>query len=74
MKEVKSKLLTKLATAFKIRAVQAHAARSVIDSIGGPFIVAGDFNDIPGCYAMRVIRCRTRAMHHLPRRPLLFPH
>lgn len=56
MKEVKSKLLTKLATAFKIRAVQAHAARSVIDSIGGPFIVAGDFNDIPGCYAMRVIR------------------
>ena len=56
IKEVKSQLLSKLAEAFKIRAQQAHAIRHIIDSIGGPFIVAGDFNDIPDCYAVRTIR------------------
>lgn len=55
IREVKSRLLNKLSMAFKDRAEQAEAVRSVIDSIGGPFIVAGDFNDIPGCYAMRKI-------------------
>lgn len=58
LKEVKSQLLSKLADAFRTRTVQARAVRSVIDSIGGPFIVAGDFNDIPGCYAVRTIRGR----------------
>lgn len=56
LKEVKSQLLSKLAEAFRIRTVQARAVRSVVDSIGGPFIVAGDFNDIPDCYAVRTIR------------------
>lgn len=56
LKEVKSQLLSKLAEAFRERAVQAQAVRSVVDSIGGPFIVAGDFNDIPDCYAVRTIR------------------
>lgn len=55
-RDVKSKLLTKLSTAFRLRAEQAHFAREIIDSIGGPFIVAGDFNDIPDCYAVRTIR------------------
>lgn len=55
LKEVKSQLLSKLAEAFRVRAVQARAIREVLDSIGGPFIVAGDFNDIPGCYAIRTI-------------------
>lgn len=56
IKEVKSQLLSKLADAFKVRAVQARKIRHFIDSIGGPFIVAGDFNDIPDCYAVRTIR------------------
>ncbi len=56
MSEVKSQLLTKLSEAFRRRAEEARGVRQVIDSIGGPFIVAGDFNDIPGCYASRIIR------------------
>lgn len=56
LKEVKSQLLSKLATAFRIRAIQARTIREITDSIGGPFIVAGDFNDIPNCYAVRTIR------------------
>lgn len=56
LKEVKSQLLSKLATAFRIRAIQARTIREITDSIGGPFIVAGDFNDIPDCYAVRTIR------------------
>lgn len=56
LKEVKSQLLTKLAEAFRIRARQARDIRAVVDSIGGAFIVAGDFNDIPDCYAIRTIR------------------
>lgn len=55
LNEVKSQLLSKLAAAFRDRAEQARAIRTVIDSIGGPFIVAGDFNDIPDCYAVRTI-------------------
>lgn len=53
--DVKSQLLSKLAVAFRDRAAEARTVRSVIDSIGGPFIVAGDFNDIPDCYAIRTI-------------------
>lgn len=56
LKEVKSQLLTKLSEAFKIRTLQARTARNIVDSIGGPFIVAGDFNDIPDCYAVRTIK------------------
>lgn len=56
LKEVKSQLLSKLFDAFRKRAAQARLIRNVIDSIGGPFIVAGDFNDIPDCYAVRTIR------------------
>ncbi|MBD5355302.1 MAG: hypothetical protein HDR85_10440 [Bacteroides sp.] len=56
IKEVKSQLLSKLAEAFRIRTIQARKVRHIVDSIGGPFIVAGDFNDIPDCYAVRTIR------------------
>lgn len=56
IKEVKSQLLSKLAEAFRIRTIQARTVRHIVDSIGGPFIVAGDFNDIPDCYAVRTIR------------------
>ena len=53
--EVKTQLISKLAKAFRERAEQARALRECIDSIGGNIIVAGDFNDIPGCYAIRTI-------------------
>lgn len=52
---VKTQLVSKLAKAFEERKAQAMAIRNAIDSIGGNFIVAGDFNDIPDCYAVRTI-------------------
>lgn len=52
---VKTQLISKLAAAFKRRSDQARYIRHAIDSIGGNFIVAGDFNDIPACYAVRTI-------------------
>ena len=54
-KDVKSQLISKLAAAFHLRAEQAHIIRHTIDSIGGTFIVAGDFNDIENSYAVRTI-------------------
>lgn len=53
--DVKEKLVSKLAQSFVTRGVEARWLRQVIDSIGGNTIVAGDFNDIPGCHAERVI-------------------
>ena len=55
VQEVKSRLLTKLHSAFLDRKRQAENIRHVIDSVGGNWIVAGDFNDIPSCYAVRTI-------------------
>lgn len=55
MHEVKARLLTKLHSAFIDRKKQARFIRHVVDSIGGNWIVAGDFNDIPSCYAVRTI-------------------
>lgn len=54
--KVKSQLLSKLADAFRERSEQAAYIRQLVDSIGGNFIVAGDFNDVPGCYAIRTIQ------------------
>lgn len=49
-------LYGKLSDAFKQRAQQAHMMRHTLDSLGYKnVILAGDFNDINGCYAMRVI-------------------
>lgn len=53
---VKHQLLGKLNHAFKRRAMQARLLREQIDSLNYEnVIVSGDFNDIPDCYAMRVI-------------------
>lgn len=50
----KRKLLAKLSTAFRNRAAQAKLIRQQIDSIGiENVIIAGDFNDIQDCYAIR---------------------
>lgn len=46
----------KLSEAYKKRALEAKLLRHSLDSLGYEnVIVAGDFNDIEGCYAMRVI-------------------
>lgn len=55
LRDVKQQLVSKLARSFVIRGIEARWLRDVIDSIGGNTIVAGDFNDIPGCHAQRVI-------------------
>lgn len=56
IREVRHQLLGKLAYAFRERASQARLLREQIDSIGVEnVIVAGDFNDIPSCYALRVL-------------------
>ncbi len=55
LSEVKTQLISKLAKAFTERSEQARAIRHAVDSIGGDIIVAGDFNDIPDCYAIRTI-------------------
>lgn len=49
-------LISKLSQAMKKRSEQAQMVRQAIDSIGGDHIlVCGDFNDIEGCYAERLI-------------------
>lgn len=54
--KVRRNLLSKLKNAFIIRAAQARLLREQIDSLGYEnVLVCGDFNDIPSCYAMRVI-------------------
>lgn len=46
----------KISAAMKHRASQAEMLRAALDSVGIPnMILAGDFNDINGCYAMRKI-------------------
>ena len=57
-------LVSKLSHAMRQRANQAAQVRSAMDSIGGDnVIVAGDFNDIEGCYAQRLIE--NRRLHSL---------
>lgn len=46
----------KIAGAMKARAGQAHMLRNALDTISiGGVLIAGDFNDINNCYAMRTI-------------------
>lgn len=54
--KVRHQILGKLSVAFRDRAQQARILRDMIDRVGeGNVIVAGDFNDIQGCYALRTI-------------------
>lgn len=55
MKELREGLLRKLSRAFKARAQQAREVRTAIDAVDGTVVLAGDFNDIPGSYASRII-------------------
>lgn len=57
MKRVRWQLLSKLAAAMRQREYQAKFVCEQIDSLNYEnVIIAGDFNDIPECYAMRVLR------------------
>lgn len=54
IKGAKDQLLRKLSRAFRERANQTRLIRSQIDSLGiQNVIIAGDFNDIQECYAIR---------------------
>lgn len=54
--DVKSNLLSKLATAFRKRAVQAEDLKNYINSLGNAnVIICGDFNDTPSSYSYRTI-------------------
>lgn len=56
VKEFKGSILSKLRNAFRIRARNATELRKTIDSVSGPLIVCGDFNDVPGSWAYNIIR------------------
>ncbi|MDE7153938.1 MAG: endonuclease/exonuclease/phosphatase family protein [Muribaculaceae bacterium] len=54
LRQAKSSLLSKLSLAFKNRALQASRLKELITGMPAEnVIICGDFNDIPGCYAMR---------------------
>lgn len=55
LREIRHSLVSKLSAAFRERAEQSAKVKELIDSIGGPVIVCGDFNDVPGCHAIRTI-------------------
>ena len=53
IREIRSDLISKLTAAFRSRALQTAALTDMIAETGGKCIVCGDFNDVPGCYALR---------------------
>lgn len=53
IREIRSDLISKLTEAFRARALQTAALTDMIAETGGKCIVCGDFNDVPGCYALR---------------------
>ena len=54
MIDVKSQLLSKVQHAAEVRQRDADRLGRLIEKYGGPnVIVAGDFNDVPGCYTLR---------------------
>lgn len=52
---MRHELVPKLTRAIRLRAPQARELRRLLDGIEGPLLVAGDFNDVPLCYAARTI-------------------
>lgn len=55
-RELKGDIRRKLSKGFERRKADASRVREIIDSIDGPLIVCGDFNDVPESYAYRLIR------------------
>lgn len=52
LREVKHSILSKLVAAFKARARESRILKENLTGIKGSLIVAGDFNDVPGSYAV----------------------
>lgn len=52
---VRHTLLHKMSMAFKDREEEACMVREFVETLSGPVIVCGDFNDVPLCYAQRLI-------------------
>lgn len=55
-KEVRYKLLSKLAAAFRQRARQAQTITREVERLSGNVILCGDFNDTPNSYSYRTIK------------------
>ncbi len=54
IKDARSQLITKILNAAEGRAADAERLTNYIRRFGGPnVIIAGDFNDVPGCYTLR---------------------
>lgn len=58
LRDARFSLGTKLAAAFRRRGRQARMLRNIIDTIPGNIVVCGDFNDVPGSYAVATIEGR----------------
>lgn len=56
MRELKGSILQKLKTSYRNRAIDADKVRQAINSVSGPLVVCGDFNDVPASWTYRVIR------------------
>ncbi len=53
--KVRRQLFSKLYNAFECRADQAQVLRNLLEQRHGNVILCGDFNDVPGCYALRTL-------------------
>ena len=54
--EFKNRLISKMGTAFRKRALQADSIASIVKKSNSDIIVCGDFNDTPQSYTYRKIR------------------
>lgn len=55
VREFKGSIIGKLKESFRARAKDAKVVRNAVNSVTGPLIVCGDFNDVPSSWAYRVI-------------------
>lgn len=55
LRRTRSQLISKLYEAYRQRASQGRRLRDLVRESGENVIVCGDFNDVPGCYAVRTI-------------------
>lgn len=56
LSQVKGSLLSKLVSAFRRRADEAHQLRAILDECPANLVVCGDFNDVPASYAYWTVR------------------
>ncbi len=56
IKELKGSIRSKLNESFRYRTLIAQELKKYIESVKGPLIVAGDFNDVPESYTYRLMR------------------